>query len=176
MRPRYLRYERLASSGNDVASRGIGVPVELKLIDETGFRPRGQMDFVDNVDRPLVRHDPRPRGVRQSRTALFTPGMFARVQVPGSPPYEALLVPDAAIGTEQVRKFVLVVDADNTAPPKYVTLGQRDRRHLRVIKDGLTADDRVIVNGLMRARAGQKVTPQEQGAAAAPRRDRRAAK
>ena len=98
---------------------------------------------------------------------LFTPGMFARVRVPASPPYEALLVPDAAIGTEQARKFVLTVNADNTVVQKYVTLGQTTSDGLRVIKDGLGPDDRVIVNGLMRARPGQKVTPQEAGQAGA---------
>jgi multidrug efflux pump subunit AcrA (membrane-fusion protein) len=89
--------------------------------------------------------------------------MFARVRVPGSPPYAALLVPDAAIGTEQSRKYVLVADDGGVVRQKYVTLGQIDEG-LRVIKSGLAADDRVIVNGLMRARAGQKVTVQEQGA------------
>jgi multidrug efflux pump subunit AcrA (membrane-fusion protein) len=89
--------------------------------------------------------------------------MFARVRVPGSPPYEAMLVPDAAIGTEQVRKFVLTVNADDTVVSKYVTLGQTTADNLRVIKDGLGPDDRVIVNGLLRARPGQKVTPQEEG-------------
>ena len=88
--------------------------------------------------------------------------MFGRIRVPGSPPYTALLVPDAAIGTEQVRKFVLVVDDGNVVRQKYVTLGQIDGG-LRVVKDGLAATDRVIVNGLMRARPGQKVTPQQEG-------------
>jgi hypothetical protein len=91
--------------------------------------------------------------------------MFARVQVPGSPSYQALLVPDAAIGTEQVRKYLLVVDSDNVVRQKYVTLGQLSEG-LRVIKDGAADNDRVIINGLMRARPGQKVTPQEEGAAA----------
>ena len=77
--------------------------------------------------------------------------MFGRVQIPGSAPYEALLVPDAAIGTEQARKVVLVVGADNTVSQKYVTLGEVVD-DLRVIKSGLSATDRVIVNGLMRAR------------------------
>ena len=67
------------------------------------------------------------------------------------------------IGTEQSRKFVLTVNADNTVVPKYVTLGQITGDNLRVIKSGIGADDRVIVNGLMRARPGQKVTPQEEG-------------
>ena len=128
----------------------------------------GHMDFVDNViDRSTGTI--RGRAVFANPNNIFTPGMFARVRVPGSPPYEALLVPDAAIGTEQVRKFVLTVNADNAVVPKYVTLGQTTRRRLAgASRTDLTADDRVIVNGLMRARPGQKVTPQEEG----KRRDR----
>jgi multidrug efflux pump subunit AcrA (membrane-fusion protein) len=86
------------------------------------------------------------------------------VRVPASPLYEALLVPDVAIGTEQARKLVMTVNADNAVTPKYVTLGQLSSDGLRVVKEGLGPDDRVIVNGLMRARPGQKVTPQEEGA------------
>jgi len=92
---------------------------------------------------------------------VLTPGMFGRVRVPGSPPYEALLLPDTAIGSEQARKYVLAVDNENVARTKYVTLG-RLVGDLRVIKEGIGPDDRVIVNGLMRARPGAKVTPQEQ--------------
>ena len=77
--------------------------------------------------------------------------------------YNAWLLPDAAIGTEQIRKFVLVVGDDNVAVQKYVTLGPLSDDGLRVIKDGIKAGDRVIVNGLMRVRPNQKVTPQEQG-------------
>jgi multidrug efflux pump subunit AcrA (membrane-fusion protein) len=90
--------------------------------------------------------------------------MFARVQLAGSAPYEALLVPDAAVGTEQARKYVLVVGPDNKVSQKYVTLGQVDD-DLRVIKTGISADDHIIVNGLMRARPGAEVKPQMQGAA-----------
>jgi hypothetical protein len=96
--------------------------------------------------------------------------MFGRVQVPSSPPAEALLVPDAAIGTEQVRKFVLVVDGENTVGQKYVTLGPVVD-NLRVVRSGLDENDRVIVNGLMRARPGAKVTPQEQAAGPAAAAD-----
>ncbi len=87
---------------------------------------------------------------------IFTPGMFGRIRVPGSPPYTALLIPDAAIGSEQARKYVLVVDDGGVVRQKYVTPGQLDGG-LRVIKDGLAATDRVIVNGLMHARPGIKV-------------------
>jgi multidrug efflux pump subunit AcrA (membrane-fusion protein) len=90
--------------------------------------------------------------------------MFARVRVPGSPPYEALLLPDAAIGTEQARRFVIVIDDKDTARPRYVTLGQLTKDGLRVIKEGIGPDDRVVVSGLMQARPGQKVRPEEQDA------------
>jgi RND family efflux transporter MFP subunit len=157
----FLRYERMSKTGNDIASRRAGVPVALKLIDEQDFSHNGDMDFVDNaIDRSTGTI--RGRAVFANPNNIFTPGMFARVRVPGSPPYEALLLPDAAIGTEQVRKFVLTVNADNTVVPKYVTLGQITADNLRVIKDGVGADDRVIVNGLLRGRPGQKVTPQEE--------------
>ena len=158
----FLRYERKSKTGNDVASRSAGVQVALKLIDEQDFAHNGDMDFVDNaIDRSTGTI--RGRAVFANPNNIFTPGMFARVRVPGSPSYEALLVPDAAIGTEQTRKFVLTVNADNTVVSKYVTLGQTAADKLRVIKDGLGPDDRVIVNGLLRARPGQKVTPQEEG-------------
>jgi len=158
----FLRYERMSKTGNDIASRSAGVQVALKLIDEQDFAHNGDMDFVDNaIDRSTGTI--RGRAVFANPNNIFTPGMFARVRVPGSPSYEALLVPDAAIGTEQARKFVLAVNADNTVVPKYVTLGQTTTDNLRVIKNGLSPDDRVIVNGLLRARPGQKVTPQEEG-------------
>src|SRR5215471_9704143 len=156
----YLRYERLARGGRDVTSREGSVVVVLKLLDEQDFQHQGRMDFVDNViDRSSGTI--RGRAVFSNPDGVFTPGMFGRVRVPGSPSYMAVLVPDAVIGTEQARKFVLVVDADNTVRIKYVTLGQVFD-NLRVIKSGLSEDDRVVVNGLVRARPNQKVTPQEE--------------
>ena len=163
----FLRYERMSKTGKDVASRGAGVEVALKLIDEHDYVHQGDMDFVNNVIDSST-GTIRGRAVFANPSNIFTPGMFARVRVPGSPPYEALLVPDAAIGTEQARKFVLTVDADNTVVSKYVTLGQTVGDNLRVIKSGIAADDRVIVVGLMRARPGQKVTPQEEGKGGPP--------
>src|SRR5262245_19096577 len=140
--------------------------VGLKLIDENDYTRRGYMDFVDNViDRGSGTI--RGRAVFSNPDGVLTPGMFGRIRVPGSPVYQALLVPDAAIGTEQTRNFVLVVGQDNVATARYVTLGALLEGNLRIIKDGLKPDDRVVVNGLMRARAGHKVTPQEQVAASA---------
>ena len=158
----YLRYERFSGSGKEMTGRDGGVLVGLKLLDEKNFDRNGYMDFVDNaIDRSSGTI--RGRAVFSNPKDVLTPGMFGRIRVPGSPTYNALLLPDSAIGTEQVRKYVLVVGADNTAVQKYVTLGSLTDDNLRVIKDGISAGDRVVVNGLMRARPGQKVTPQEQG-------------
>jgi RND family efflux transporter MFP subunit len=162
----YLRYERLSRGGREMTSREGSVVVDLKLIDEPDYRNQGRLDFVDNViDRSSGTI--RGRAVFSNPDGVFTPGMFGRVRVPGSPSYMALLVPDTAIGTEQARKYVLAVDADNTVRMKYVTLGQVFD-NLRAIKAGLNEDDRVVVNGLMRARPNQKVTPQEEGAEQKP--------
>lgn len=161
----YIRYERFSGGGKEVTGRDGNVVVSLRLIDESDFKHSGYMDFVDNV---IERSSGtiRGRATFSNANALFTPGMFARIRVPGSPVYQALLVPDSAISSEQIRKFVMVVGPDNVVANKYVTLGQLSDG-LRVIKDGLSADDRIIVNGLMRARAGQKVTPEEEKPAAA---------
>lgn len=159
----YLRYERLAENGSDVASRGGGVPVTLKLIDEQGFPHEGRMNFVNNVI-DTTTGTIRARAEFKNPNGVFTPGMFGRVRVPASAAYEALLVPGTAIGSEQTRKYVLVVGSDNKVIERYVTLGQVTSDNLQVVKSGLKADDRVIVEGLMRARAGQTVTPQAKGA------------
>jgi len=158
----FLRYERLGMEVKDPTGSASGVDVAIKLIDEEDFPHKGRMDFVDNA---IERASGTIRGRAQipNPKGLFTPGMFARVRVPGSLPYEALMVPDVAIASEQVRKYLMVVNAENTAVQKYVTLGQLVGS-LRVIKGGLAEDDRVVVNGLARIRPNIKVTPQEQGA------------
>ena len=161
----YLRYQQFSAGAHDMAS-GAATPVKLKLLNEADFSHDGQIDFIDNA-LSTSSGTIRGRAVFTNPQALFTPGMFGRIQVPGSAPYEAVVIPDAAIGTEQARKFVYVVDAENTVRQKYVKLGQIDQ-DLRVIKSGLGADDRVIVSGLTLMRPGLKVTPQEQGPAPTP--------
>ena len=105
----YLRYQRFAGTDAQMASGDGGISVTLKLIDERRLQHTGKMDFVDNViDRSSGTI--RGRAVFANPDGYFTPGMFGRVRVPGSPPHTALLIPDAAIGTEQSRKYVLVVD------------------------------------------------------------------
>ena len=160
----YLRYERLAANGkatqqkNDIATRGGSSLVRLKLIDEADFAHVGRMDFLDNViDRSTGTI--RGRATFGNSDGIFTPGMFGRLQVPASAPYKGLVIPDAPIGSEQARKFVYVVRPDDTVGQRYVELGQLSEGD-RVIKSGLDRSDRVIVEGLMRARPGIKVTPQ----------------
>lgn len=158
-----LRYDRVARQHAEQPARGFSLPVKLRLIDEPDFTHQGTMDFVDNV---IERGTGtiRARAVFDNKNELFVPGMFGRVQIPAGPPTETLLVPDAAIGTDQARKFVFVVEPDNSVKQAYVTLGQAvgDKR---VVREGLTPESRVVVNGLMRVRPGVKVTPQEEGAA-----------
>lgn len=150
-----LRYQRAMQSG------GIdGSAVDLKLIDDKGWPYKGKMDFLNNVvDRETGTI--RGRAVFDNKSELFRPGMFARVRLPASAPYQALTVPDTAIGSEQTQKFVYVVGPENTVQIRPVTLGPLDGTR-RVVKSGLTADDVVVVNGLMRVRPGIKVTPQEE--------------
>ena len=163
----YLRYLRAATEAASIAAnRGMSLPVRLKLIDEHDFVHEGSIDFVDNV---IDRSSGTIRGRAEFKNpdGRLTPGMFGRIQIPTSPPAEALLVPDSAIGTEQVRKFVYALSPDDVANPKYVTLGPVVDG-LRVITDGLGPDDTVVVNGLMRVRPGIKVAPEQATAQGAP--------
>jgi RND family efflux transporter MFP subunit len=151
----YLRFLR---AHKDARSPEMSVPVKLKLIDEATFGRKGHMDFIDNaIDRSSGAI--RGRAEFPNPDGTLTPGMFGRIRVAMSPPGEALLVPDTAIGTEQVRKLVYVLDAEDTVHPRPVTLG-RLVDGLRVVKSGLKPDDRVVINGLMRVRPGVKVSPQ----------------
>jgi RND family efflux transporter MFP subunit len=156
----YLRYVGAKTAAqSDGANRGMSLPVKLKLLDEKDFMHEGRIDFVDNaIDRSSGTI--RGRAEFKNPDGKLTPGMFGRIQVTTSRPAEALLVPDSAIGTEQVRKFVFAVSKDDVANPKYVTLGPLVDG-LRVITAGLDADDTVVVNGVMRVRPGTKVTPEQ---------------
>ncbi|MFK8250792.1 efflux RND transporter periplasmic adaptor subunit [Ancylobacter terrae] len=161
----YIRYQKLgiARKPSQVVGSSIDpIPVRLRLLGETSFDHNGVMDFVDNALQ-LTTGTIRARAKFDNPNGLFTPGMFGRVEVPASPPHEALLVPDVAIGTEQTRKFVYVMGpgSEPQAPQiKYVTLG-RLQGDLRIITDGIGPDDRVVVNGMVRIRPGAKVVAQE---------------
>jgi RND family efflux transporter MFP subunit len=155
----YLRYLRAATAAaSSEANRGMSLPARLKLIDEQEFKHEGKIDFVDNaIDRSSGTI--RGRAEFKNPDGKLTPGMFGRIQITVSAPAVAVLVPDSAIATEQVRKFVYVLSKDDVVNPKYVTLGPVVDG-LRVITSGLDANDTVVVNGLMRVRPGAKVSPE----------------
>ena len=116
------------------------------------------MNFLDNrLD--VSTGTLRGRAVVPNKDLSILPGQFGRVRLIGSAPYEALLLPDSAIATDQSRKIVFVVKDDDTVEARPVMLGPLDEG-LRVIREGLKPEDRVIVDGLQRARVGAKVSPQ----------------
>jgi RND family efflux transporter MFP subunit len=161
----YLRNNRLYFEGKRPSSRETPNPVEVALTGETKPSHAGKMDFVDNrMD--LSTGTLRGRAVIPNQDYSILPGQFGRVRLIGSSPYEALLVPDTAIATDQSRKIVFVVREDDTVEAKPVILGPLDAG-LRVIREGLKPQDRVIVDGLQRARVGAKVSPHTAQPAAA---------
>lgn len=153
----YIKNSKLWFEGKRPSSRDTANPVQIILSGDTKPSREGAMDFLDNrLD--VGTGTLRGRALVQNQDLSILPGQFARVRVLGSSPYEALLLPDTAIATDQSRKIVFVVKADDTVEARPVTLGPLDDG-LRVIREGLKADDRVIVEGLQRARIGAKVAP-----------------
>src|SRR3982075_1925195 len=154
----YLKNNKLWFEGRRPSSRDTPNPVQVTLTGETKPSHEGKMDFLDNrLDVSTVTL--RSRAVIPNKDLSILPGQFGRVRVSGSAPDEALLRPDTAIAPDQSRKIVFVVKDDNTVEAKPVSLGPLDEG-LRVIREGLKAEDRVIVDGIQRARVGAKVTPQ----------------
>jgi multidrug efflux system membrane fusion protein len=155
----YLKYNRLWFEGKRPSSRDTPNPVEVTLTGETKPSRNGTINFLDN-QLDVSTGTLRGRAVIPNQDLSILPGQFGRVRLIASAPYEALLVPDAAIATDQGRKIVFVVKDDNTVEAKPVTLGPLDDG-LRVVREGLKPEDRVIVDGLQRARVGAKVTPHD---------------
>ena len=161
----YQKNNRLYFEGKRPSSRETPNPVQVTLVGETKPSHDGKMDFVDNrLD--VSTGTLRGRAVIPNKDYSILPGQFGRVRLIGSSPYEALLLPDTAIATDQSRKIVFVVRDDDTVEAKPVVLGPLDNG-LRVIREGLKAEDRVIVDGLQRARVGAKVSPHAAPAAPA---------
>ncbi|MEO0393619.1 MAG: efflux RND transporter periplasmic adaptor subunit [Pseudomonadota bacterium] len=151
----YLSYARNSGGQSD---RDGTKRVFLALADENEFNNQGVVDFVDprfdfNTSTVTL------RAVVDNPNGTFIPGLFAKIQVPASDEYEAILVPDSVIGTDQTVKFVYVVDDDNVVAQRPVTLGPLIDG-LRVIRDGVAATERLVINGLQRVRPGAPVTPE----------------
>jgi len=149
---------RIISDPSGISTADLGkIPIELGLMDNTGYPHKGVIDYIA----PQV--DPstgtlRVRGLFANPDYALLPGMFAHARVSPSqgPEQEALLVPEAALGSDQAGRYVLVVDNDNVIDKRSVTVGPADGE-LRVIEKGLAPEDRVIVTGLSRAVPGEKV-------------------
>lgn len=154
----YLKYAALARDGSLPSSRETRTPVYLGLSSEDGrFPHKGYVDFVDNRLNPET-GTIRVRAVFSNKDRLFTPGLFARMKLMGSGKYRAVEVLDRAIGTDQGKKFVLVLKPDSTVDYRAVQPGLLTDG-LRVITSGLKEGDRIVTNGLQRVRPGMKVTP-----------------
>lgn len=156
----FLRYSRMAESGQRQSSRETGNPVRIRLSDEDKFSHEGRMDFVDNALNARS-GTLRGRAVVDNKNGLLQPGLFGRLQLFGGD-VNGLLVPDSAVVSDQARKIVFTVGEDGIIKPKQVTLGALDGG-LRVVLSGLTAEDRVVIDGIANpmVRPGAKVTPQD---------------
>lgn len=154
-----LEYIELDRSGERKSSRVTRTPVEVGLSTDEGFPHKGYMDFVDN------RLDPntgtiRGRAVVANPDRILTPGMFARVRLPGTGKYQATLVSDRAIASDQSNKFVLTVAEDGTVEYRRVKVGPVVEG-MRAVLEGLKPGDRVITNGMQRVRPGMKAEAKE---------------
>ena len=154
----FLRYMRMDRNGQRASSRDAENPVFVRLMDETEWTREGKMNFVDN-ELASRAGTIRGRAIFDNPDLFLSPGVFGRARLFGSLGYDGILVPDAAIVSDQSTKLVMTVDAQDMVVPKVVELGPIVDG-LRVVRSGLDADARVIIGGIQRARPGQPVTPQ----------------
>src|SRR6185312_1506521 len=155
-----MTYKRLVQQGEIKSPRDTSVAVQGQLMDEKTWTLKGTIDFVDNqYDRNSGTI--RVRASFPNPNLFITPGQFGRVRVPMSQLRSTMLVPDAAVVTDQSVKMLFTVTPDGTVVPKPVELGPVTDDGLRIVRSGITADDQIIISGLLRARPGQKVTPEQ---------------
>lgn len=152
-----LRYRQMYREGRRASAMFSEIPAEMALGNETGFPHKGTVDFVDNQLNPAT-GTIRARAVFPNPDRLMAPGFFARVRIPGTAHYSAVLVRDSAMGSDQGRPYVLTVDTDNAVRYRPVKTGPL-MEGLRVVKEGLNTNDQIIVLGLLNARPGSVVRP-----------------
>ena len=156
---RLLSYaDEARKNGSVLQQGGGGLNVTVTIADSHQKPFKGKLDFAENrVDNQTGTI--RVRATFPNPDLILQPGLFGRVQVQGSNSYKAILVPDEAIGSDQNQRVVYVVDTAGNVTPKSVRVGPKLYGY-RVIRDGMTGDETIIVNGLMRIRPGVKVAPQ----------------
>jgi len=144
----FLRYSQMARNGQRPSERDSELPVKVGLSGEEGYPHTGKVDFLDNqVTRSTGTI--RVRALLDNADRSFTPGLFARVQLLGSGQFDAMLIDEKAVLTDQDRKYVYVVDDKNTAQRRDIVLG-RGAEGLRIVQQGLKAGDRVIIDGVQK--------------------------
>ncbi|WP_270841411.1 efflux RND transporter periplasmic adaptor subunit [Enterobacter kobei] len=144
----YLHYQNLARSGQGASSNHTALPVEIGLAGEEGYPHQGKVDFLDNQLAPST-GTIRMRALLDNAQRHFTPGLFARVRLPGSAEFQATLIDDKAVLTDQDRKYVYIVDKEGKAQRRDITPG-RLADGLRIVQQGLKPGDKVIVDGLQK--------------------------
>ena len=144
----YLHYQHLARSGQGAASNHLALPVEIGLVGEDGYPHQGKVDFLDNQLTPST-GTIRMRALLDNTQRQFIPGLFARVRLPGSAEFQATLIDDKAVLTDQDRKYVYIVDKDGKAQRRDIKPG-RLAAGLRIVQQGLNPGDKVIVEGLQK--------------------------
>ena len=160
----FVQYRK---AGAALGGRNNALPsCELALDGEEGFPHQGRIDFYDNQINPVA-GTIRLRGVFNNRDATLVPGGFARVRLPVGQTASVLLIPEAAIGSEQTRKFVFVLNREQIVEPRPIQVG-RQQGTQRAVLSGLKPDDRIVVNGLMLLRPGIKVQILNTNASAGP--------
>ena len=155
----FLSYARDARTrGVALQEGGGGLEVTVKLSDESIPPQAGILDFSENrIDRETGTM--RVRAVLQNPDDILTPGLFGTVNVPGSLPYQGVLVPDRSILSDQNRRLVMTVDDEGNVIPRVVEIGPKVDGY-RVIRSGLDGSETIVVEGIVRARPGSKVTPE----------------
>jgi membrane fusion protein, multidrug efflux system len=154
-----LKYEEQVREGKLADARSGGVPISLQLENEQGFPHQGSIDFINNQFNSST-GTLQVRGLFGNANGTLISGSFVRIRVAGSPLHSVLLVSDRAVGTDQGQKYLLAVGKDNVVVSKPVELGP-EAEGLRVVRSGIAAEDEIIINGIVNARPGSKVSPQE---------------
>jgi RND family efflux transporter MFP subunit len=155
----FLAYQRAVQRGALPSTRDNQTIIQGRLPDEEGWPYSGTMNFVDNTIDPGS-GTIRARAVFPNHDLFITPGQFGRIRVPSSNPYDAVLVPESAILADQSNRIVMTVADDGTVQPRLIRPGPTQPGGLRIVRSGLKGDERIIINGLVRARPGGKVTPE----------------
>lgn len=156
----YLKYVRLANNGKRTDPRKKGIPVEIQLLDEEDFVHKGKLDFIDNqID--MQSGTIESRAVLENEDQLLEPGMFGKARVIGSAMHDAIMIPDHIIGTNQSVRFVYVLNDSSEVVSKAVELGPLHSNGLRIVREGLSKDDKLITNNLQKIRPGMLVHTSE---------------